>query len=172
MNMKILSHQSSLSFSSKSQAARKVLKQFDKDMLSSKTWSAPVETQRLVLEKLMQGFDVPFLVKVLNISKHKVYALSTKYNARKFFIQNRDNKILQRLLAGQKRSKIAKEMDIDITQVHTIAEKYKTYTLNKTYRDSLIKEKYISGMKMIDIARELNINPETVCRALKKMGLK
>ena len=89
--MEILPIQQPFNFKSKSKAAQNVLKQFDKDILTRKTWSAPIETQRLVLEKLMQGFEVPFLVKALNISKHKVYELSTKYDARKVQIQDRNN---------------------------------------------------------------------------------
>ena len=170
--MKVLPAHSSLNFASKSKAAQEVLKQFDRDVLTHKTWSAPVETQRLVLEKLLQGFEVPFLVKALNISKHKIYNLSTKYNAHKVYIQDKNNIILQRLMSGQKRSKIAKEMNIDVTSVNTIAEMHNTYTVYKAFRDNLIKEKYLSGMKRVDIARELKINPETVSRALIKMGLK
>lgn len=170
--MKVLQTQSSLNFAAKSKAAQNVLKQFDKDALTLKTWSAPVETQRLVVEKLLQGFDVPFLVKALNVTKHKVYELSTKYNARKVYIQDRDNIILQRLLVGQKRSKIAKEMDIDKASVHSVAEKNNAYIKYRTYRDNLIRDKYLSGENMADIARDLKIASETVRRALKKMGLK
>lgn len=170
--MEISLIQPTLNFTSTSQAVKKALGQFDKDMLTRRNWSAPVETQRLVLQKLMQGFDVDFLVKTFNISKHKVYELSTKYKAHKIYIQKKKDIVLKRLLAGQKREKIAKEMNIDITSVHPIAEKYNTYTLCKKNRDNLIKEKYLVGMKFVDIAKELNIDPDTVARNLKRMGVK
>lgn len=170
--MRILSVQPSLNFESKSKTAQRVLKQFDKDALTIRTLAAPVKKQRLVLEKLMQGFDVHFLEKTLDISKYKIYNLSAKYNARKVYIQDRDNIILQRLLAGQKRTKIAEEMLIDITTVNAIAEKFNAYSMYKANRDNIIKERYLAGMKKVAIARELNVNPETVERALKKMKVK
>lgn len=170
--MQILSIQPTFSFTSKNQAVNNVLKQFDKDMLTYKTKSVSVKKQRLALEKLMQGFDVTFLMDALNLTKHKIYYLSTKYNARKVYMQNREDIILKRLLNGERRKKIAKEMCINTTTVQDVAEKYNTYTVYKTYRDNLIKEKYVAGMKLVDIAAMLKVDPETVSRVLKKMGVK
>ena len=170
--MNISSIQPTLNFTSKSHAVKKALKRFDKDMLTQRNLRTSVETQRLVLQKLMQGFDVDFLVKMFDISKHRVYQLSTKYDARRIYIQKKKDIILKRLLAGQKRERIAKEMNIDITSVHSVAENNNTYSLCKTNRDNLIKEKYLAGMKFVDIAKELNIDPDTVARAIKRMGVK
>ena len=110
--MKILPVQSSLNFESKSQAAQRVLKQFDADALKFGHRKVPIEKQRFVLEKLMQGFDVPFLVEALNISRHKVYELSMKYKANKVYIQDRNEMILQRLLSGEKLKKVAYEISV------------------------------------------------------------
>ncbi len=170
--MKISPIQSTTNFMAKSQAAQRVLQQFDKDALNFGYRKASIEKQRFVLEKLMQGFEVPFLVEALKISRHKVYELSTKYNARKVYMQDRDNIILKRLLNGERRKKIANELDIDLTSVQAVADKHKTYITYRTNRDNLIKEKYLAGMTRKSIAKELNIDPETVKRALKKMGVK
>ena len=170
--MKISPIQSTTNFMAKSQAAQRVLQQFDKDVLTSKYKKANPEKQRLVLEKLMQGFDVPFLVEALKISRHKVYDLSTKYNARKVYMQDRDNIILKRLLNGERRKKIANELDIDLTSVQAVADRHKTYITYRTNRDNLIKEKYLAGMKIADIAEDLKIDQRTVTRALRKIGLR
>ena len=73
--MKISPIQSTTNFMAKSQAAQRVLQQFDKDALNFGYRKASIEKQRFVLEKLMQGFEVPFLVEALKISRHKVYEL-------------------------------------------------------------------------------------------------